>query len=189
MISDNQTLKSAKSEFGHDIKVYDDGFGPLWIYQESSGLVGIVRASSYEDAWDCILDEILTPVASDELRDSPEDFYVCERDYHCPAPKDYDKGLCLCSLAEHSEARRCWKCRQLYTPDQQKACNCAYPITSRPVYLTLAEGFHYMPNASGTSGIVSEDLNGSSLRELDDELQELLKISLTIEDEEESDDS
>ncbi len=184
MIKDSQTLKSAKSEFGHDIKVYDDGFGPLWVYQESLGVVGLVRALSYEEAWDSVLDEILTPVPSDELRDFPGDFYVCGRDYHCPAPKIYSRGVCLCSLAVHSEARRCWKCKQFHTPDQQKACNCTELKSLDPVYLTLAEGLHYMPNASGTSGIVSEDLNGSHLSELTDELQESLKISLTIEDEE-----
>ena len=62
-ITDNQTLDGAR--FGtvnpgtHSLRTWDDGFGPLWIYRESLGPVGIVRATSWEDAWECVVDEIM----------------------------------------------------------------------------------------------------------------------------------
>lgn len=185
MIKDNQSLKGVKSRFGNPIKVYDDGSGPLWVYREFLGIVGIVRCQTESDAWDCVCDEILTPVPLEDIKASPEDYYVCERDYHCKAPKDYEKGLCWCSYAEHSEYRRCWKCKQFYTPDQQKACNCTdRRELPNEVYLSLAEGCHYMPNFGGTSGIVQTDLNGSILEELTKEQVKEWEITLEIEEDE-----
>jgi hypothetical protein len=40
-------------------RFYDDGDGPVFIYQDASGLLGIVRARSWEDAWSIVEDEIL----------------------------------------------------------------------------------------------------------------------------------
>ncbi len=179
-MKDSQTLKSAKNRFSRPIKIYDDGFGPLWVYRESLGVVGIVRSQTESDAWDCILDEILTPVPLEDIKASPEDYYVCERDYHCPAPKDYQAGHCLCSKIEHSATRECWKCRQFHTPQQKAECDCIKRTELDPVYLSLAEGYHYMPNSSNSSGIVGTDLNGSYLEILTDELQKGLEIILEL---------
>ena len=57
MISDTQTLDGAKTRFDNPIPVYDDGMGTLWISRDSMGIVGIVRALSWEDAYDIVLDE------------------------------------------------------------------------------------------------------------------------------------
>lgn len=181
-MKDSQTLKSAKNRFSRPIKIYDDGFGPLWVYRESLGVVGIVRSQTESDAWDCVLDEILAPVPVEDIKASPEDYYVCEREYHCPAPKDYCKGICHCSEPKYSYTRTCWKCRQFRTPDEQKACNCTDSKELSTVYLALAEGYHYMPNSSNSSGIVGTDLNGSYLEILTDELQKGLEIILELEE-------
>lgn len=47
------------TRFGNPIKSYDDGFGPLWIMRDSMGIVGIVRAQTWEDAHEIFVDEIL----------------------------------------------------------------------------------------------------------------------------------
>lgn len=65
MITDEQTLKGAKTRFGHDIPVYDDGFGPLFIHRDSMGISGIVRAQTWEDAYSICEDEFF-PAADDE---------------------------------------------------------------------------------------------------------------------------
>jgi hypothetical protein len=40
-------------------RFYDDGDGPVWIYRDAGGLLGIVRAQSWETAWSIVEDEIL----------------------------------------------------------------------------------------------------------------------------------
>ena len=57
LITDNQRLVGATSRFGHAIKVYDNGFGPLWIHRDSMGISGIVRAQTWEEAYSICEDE------------------------------------------------------------------------------------------------------------------------------------
>jgi hypothetical protein len=62
----------------YDVKrLYDDGSGPVWIYQDASGLLGIVRAETWEKAYDIVMDEILDDADPDYLAnpgyDVPED--------------------------------------------------------------------------------------------------------------------
>jgi hypothetical protein len=65
LITDGQQLVSAKSRFGHPIKVYDDGDGLLFIHRDSMGISGIVRARTWEDAYSICGDEFF-PSADDE---------------------------------------------------------------------------------------------------------------------------
>ena len=60
LISDEQSLVSAKSRFGYAIKVYDDGYGQLFIHRDSMGISGIVRAQTWEDAYSICEDEFFT---------------------------------------------------------------------------------------------------------------------------------
>jgi hypothetical protein len=48
------------SESGKPLSVYDGGMGPLWVYRESLGIVGIVRASTFEDAYSIVEDEFMS---------------------------------------------------------------------------------------------------------------------------------
>ena len=65
LITDNQTLVSAKSRFGHPIPIYDDGYGHLYISRDSMGINGIVRAQNWEDSYGICEDEFF-PAADDE---------------------------------------------------------------------------------------------------------------------------
>ena len=62
LITDDQELVSASTRSGTPIKTYDNGFGSLYAYRDAGGLVGLVRASSWEDAWYLVEDEILIPI-------------------------------------------------------------------------------------------------------------------------------
>jgi hypothetical protein len=42
----------------NEIPFYDDGFGPLWILQDTTGIVGIVRATTFEEAYEMAEDEL-----------------------------------------------------------------------------------------------------------------------------------
>lgn len=65
LITDNQTLVSAKSRFGHPIPIYDDGYGHLYISRDSMGINGIVRARTWEDAYSICEDEFF-PAGDEE---------------------------------------------------------------------------------------------------------------------------
>jgi hypothetical protein len=69
-IQDNgKSLVSVTSQFGNPIRFCDDGFGPLWVYRESLGIVGIVRAQKWEDALECVLDDIMDDADPEYLAD------------------------------------------------------------------------------------------------------------------------
>lgn len=122
----NFSLVGAKNRWGSDYPVWDDGFGPLWVYRESLGVRGVVRAQTWEDALDCVYDEILKPIPEDEIPDA----------YDPSGGGNMDEG-------------------------------------------TLAEGYHYQSNATGT-GIVATDLNGEALDLLTPELMEQLEIRVEV---------
>lgn len=46
-----------------------DGYGPLWIYRDASGLEGVVQARTFEDAYSVIQDEILDGCTWEEMLD------------------------------------------------------------------------------------------------------------------------
>lgn len=64
LITDSQSLVSATSRFGSPIATYDDGFGPLFIHRDSMGISGIVRAQTWEDAYEICEDEFF-PAATE----------------------------------------------------------------------------------------------------------------------------
>lgn len=47
------------TDSGHALRFWDDGSGPLWVYIESTGPVGVVRADTWESAFECCQDEIM----------------------------------------------------------------------------------------------------------------------------------
>lgn len=66
-------LTGATSRFGHAIPVYDDGSGPLFVFRESMGISGIVRADTWEEAWEIAMDEF-TSEASDTVADFEREY-------------------------------------------------------------------------------------------------------------------
>lgn len=70
MITDEQSLVRVTSTSGRTVRHWDDGFGPLWVYRESLGVLGVVRAQTWHDAWECVVDEIL----ADADMDDPDNF-------------------------------------------------------------------------------------------------------------------
>jgi hypothetical protein len=51
---------------GHPLRVHDEGGSEVYLYVESLGPVGLVRAWSFSDAWDCALDTILDDAPPDD---------------------------------------------------------------------------------------------------------------------------
>jgi len=68
VIQDDQELRGAKNRWGSSIRTYDDGFGPLWIMRDSMGIVGIIRAQTWHDAYGIAEDE-LSPEAIETMEE------------------------------------------------------------------------------------------------------------------------
>lgn len=71
-ITDEQSLTGA-SVRGHKLRVWDDGFGDLWVYRESLGAVGVVRAQTWTEAYSCVVDEIMGDADIDDEDNQPDD--------------------------------------------------------------------------------------------------------------------
>lgn len=69
LLKDETSLESVKFQSGTTIDIYDDGWGPLWIMRNSICIDGVIRASSWEDAYSCWEDEIA--IDGDDM---PEEF-------------------------------------------------------------------------------------------------------------------
>ncbi len=64
-MNDNQTLNAAHTQYRNPIQTYDDGYGPLFILRDSMGIQGIIRARTWEDAYEIAEDEFF-PDADEE---------------------------------------------------------------------------------------------------------------------------
>lgn len=75
LIQDDQTLVSVTNRYDRELPVYDDGFGKLYVYRDSMGIRGVVRAMSWEDAFEIAVDEFLPVVTyTDELAEIEQHF-------------------------------------------------------------------------------------------------------------------
>lgn len=176
MINDTQSLVGARqsralNEYGTPITIYDDGFGSLWLYREAGGLQGIVRAMSWEAAYEICQDEIMTRVSQDEVIEA-YGFYVLQS--KMLEDLSYDPG----PLA-HVAMRDCGEYLAEFNTRDEAEKYCLDTIQREEC--DLVEGYEYQPNATGT-GIVSFDLNGQDLVQLTPELAERLEIRIQVEE-------
>lgn len=56
-----------------DYRVYDDGSGRVYGYYESLGLLGVVRAFTWENAYECVEDTIQDDADPTEINDVPDE--------------------------------------------------------------------------------------------------------------------
>lgn len=183
MINDDQTLVGAYTTdvLGerHPLKVYDDSWGPLWVYGEVYGPMGVIRAQSFESAYEICQDEIMSRVSEEDLLDA-YGLYVLEHKgsfYLCP---DFD------TLNEYG-----W--RETFgglIPDRhvlsEFVTRQGSEFEGRRLIvkheLDLVEGYEYQSNGTGT-GIVTYDLNGQRLEELTPEVASHLGITIQVTEE------
>lgn len=94
VIADEERLEGATyGRFGekYALPVWDEGFGPLWVYFETLGPVGVVRAKTWEEAWECVVDEIMADVddeADPENFDSDGNLAECLHYRGCGTPSN-----------------------------------------------------------------------------------------------------
>lgn len=86
------------------VKWYDDGYGQLYVYSETIGVCGVVRAKSWESAYEICQDEIMDGSSFAEMIEdcglTPEDVAAIEKGGDLPDGYAYrsnsDGGKCLC---------------------------------------------------------------------------------------------
>jgi len=178
LITDEQSLVSASSRFGHSIPVYDDGFGSLFIHRDSMGVSGIVRAQTWEDAYGICEDEFF-PSASETWEELVKE-YGKTREHVKIIRRDGIERDCQLSdypLAAGEFVR--WETRET-TPETEEERNEA--VSSNALF---CEAFGFRPSGrnsmEGDTGIYSKDMNGDCLELLTPELLEALEITLVIE--------
>lgn len=180
-MEDSQTLKGAKySPSGYPIPTYDDGFGQLWISRNSIGINGIVRAKTFEDAYDICEDEFF-PEADETIEELTKEYgftrkhvkivndHGTERD---DSPEDYVPG----GFKDGITFVR-WETRETPNPD-------GWPDNE-----LFQEAFGFRPNGPNAKdklnhGIYVKDLNGDYLDPLTPELIAEIGIELEITTEE-----
>lgn len=173
----NTYLTSAKTKFGHSISVYDDSIGPLWICGEEFGPSWIIRAQSFEDAWEIWTDE--QPAIADE------DVHEA---YQWEVPGTSDRwgrpetaNLIDYKWVENASGRGG---RGIRPFTQQARIDC-FNATGKVFHageemeLELAEGYEYKANFGSTSGIVNKGHN-SWLNELTPEYLKETGIRITV---------
>jgi len=72
-ITDDVRLTGAVNQWGSAIPFYDDGSGTVFVFRESMGVSGIVRADTWETAWKIAMDEF-TSEASDTVADFEREY-------------------------------------------------------------------------------------------------------------------
>jgi hypothetical protein len=154
LISDEQSLVSAQFSHGTPIQTYDDGYGPLYILRNSMGVQGIIRAQTWEDAYE---------IAEDEMFDDCDltmDEIVKEYGFRVEYVQPYSTG----------------QTSREETPDAE-----AWP--DNPLFQE-AYGFRpngARDHSKPMSHIYAKDLNGESLDILTPELVAELGIQLNIQ--------
>jgi len=184
MINDDQTLVGAYTTdvLGkrHPLKIYDDSWGSLWVYGEACGALiyprGVVRAQSFESAYEICQDEIMSRVPEEDLLDA-YGLYVLEHKgfyYLCPdfdTLNDYGWYETFGGLIPTR-----WVIDRFVTREGTE-------FEGRRLIakheLDLVEGYEYQSNATGT-GIVTYDLNGQRLEELTPEVADRLGITIQV---------
>lgn len=187
LIQDEQTFDGAKTQFGSQIKTYDDGNGPLFIMRDSMGILGIVRADSWESAFSIAEDEFF-PEATETIEEIQRE-YNFKREY---------KKVIRCAI-EDSEIHDCLKAGEKFASMADYTDNGKLPEGAFLRWETIEtaaddasafvenelfqESFGLRPNGPNGSdtlkhGIYSKDLNGVFLDLLTAEMVEALGLTL-----------
>ena len=147
-MNDTIMLHAACSIYGNPIRTYDNAGSDMFLFRDAGGITGLVKADSWEEAYEIVEDEILQPIEESDIPLAYGFWIGSITENHYDLIDETNSGKCLGSYKTAQEART-----RAYARIQ--ACE-----------RDLAEGYSYQANATGT-GIVCHDLNGEELREID----------------------
>lgn len=174
-LTDELRLVSATRN-GRPLPVYCDGFGKLWVHRDSLGISGIVRAVSWESAYEICEDEFF-PEATETVDELRAEYGFDRR--HVQIVRDAD--------GTEREARP-----EDYGPDGLRPKFVRWQTIETPnpdawpENELFCEAYGFRPNGPSSTdilshGIYQKDLNGDYLNPLTDTLAAELGIELTFE--------
>ena len=180
LITDSQSLNGAAYASGYQIRTYDDGFGPLWISRNSIGINGIVRAQTWEDAYEICEDEFF-PEADETIEEISKEYGFKREDVKMVNDGVRVREVTLDDYApgglKPGITFECWQLRESAAPDNWSENE------------LFQEAFGFRPNGPNSRdilnhGIYSKDLNGDYLDRLTPQLVADLNITLDIKENE-----
>lgn len=177
LITDEQSLVSARFNSGTPIQTYDDGFGPLFILRDSMGVQGIIRAQSWEDAYSIAEDEIF-PDCDLSMDEIVKEYGFKRESIHIIRDSNGVERRVQFSDYPFSETGCTFvRWETIDTPDPE--------AWSENELFCEAYGFRPNGSRSGSKSpmahIYAKDLNGESLDLLTPELVADLGITLNIQ--------
>lgn len=189
LINDNQTFNGAQYSSGAAISTYDDGYGPLWISRCSIGIMGIVRAKTWEDAYSICEDEFF-PEANETLEEIQKEYGFKRQHVKIVRDGSVTVAVSPCAAGERIATLADYPASNggkllpafirwavIETPDPD-----AWPDNE-----LFQEAFGFRPNGPNSTdkinhGIYSKDLNGDYLDLLTPKMVADLDIKLDIKD-------
>jgi hypothetical protein len=196
LIPDDQRLVGAKSRFGYPIKTYDEGWGQLFIMRDTMGIVCIVRANNWTDAYGICEDEFL-PEADESLAEMEKTYateYISGRELWLR-----ETISDLVNNFKHSQKEAQEQAWDTWTGMSDEERSRIYARSGKEVPFSSAQGgfvehpcwqesFGFRPNGPNQTdtirhGIYAKDWNGDVLNELTPELAKSLEITLEIKNE------
>lgn len=177
LINDEQSLVSAQFQSGTPIQTHDDGFGPLYILRDSMGILGIIRAQSWEDAYEIAEDEMFP--------DADMSWEEMQKEY----ATEYKSGRELW-MHENGNNWEAWKALSDAEKEAAYRNGKDVPFTGDIAeHPCWQEAYGFRPNGARDhkipmSHIYSKDLNGESLDLLTPAMVADLGIVLNIENNE-----
>lgn len=166
-IRDDETLVKAVRT-AHDgercnLPIADNGEGQLWLYEESFGPMGVVRAKTWEKAYEAVQDYIMRVVPESDLLEA-YGFSIVKHNGRYHVCSELLEG----GVREFSDELDAREFVLVYVLEN---------------HVPLVEGFEYQPNGTGT-GIVEYDLNDQHLQPLTRALADEYAITVIVEGEE-----
>jgi hypothetical protein len=184
-VTDDDSIVAVVSvRFGqcYDYEFWDAGYGPLWLWSESLGPRGVVRATNWENAYECVIDELM-----DDAECQCSDSWRVRKTEDKTA---YLAGNHVDTWTTKAQAYKFYSLAQAQDAAQRKERNSGTPCTVTRVHRIdefcpfhgahtedesqgLPDGIHYRSsgvpsNPRLKSYLASEDLHGSHLERLED---------------------
>lgn len=177
-INDEQILVSVVNQFGREIPIYDDGYGPLWIHRDSMGILGIVRAQTWEEAYSICEDEFL-PEADKTIEEIRAEYNKTRRHAKIIRPADGsgEREAILSDYPLQTSQFVRWETIEMESDDPNA-------FSENELF---QENFGFRPSGPNSTdvlkhGIYSKELNGDDLEELTEELAKSLELIIEVAD-------
>ena len=177
-IKDNQSIVKVTDKNGREIPFYDDGYGPLYVHHDQCGhfsfVAGIIRAMSFEDAYEIVEDEFL-PEADESLAEIIKEYGFRRESVRVVQSSCGEKYLEPGEMPGEGERFLRWFTRE--TPDSEAWSDNAL----------FQEAFTFRPNGPRTGdvhghGIASKNLEGVHLRRVTDADADEFTIEISTEE-------